>query len=277
MQHLIYHRSMESITSIEHVLNFRSEELIFDLREIEILVPEFTDRFIQDRSLEFGIFNGDAVKPEYVSGTSDIFFIMTKTGQQRVDPTVFKSLKDVYLYSNNFKQLNVKPETAINLVKHFGPDVRMGRSKIAIRKIIACWTLFLYLKTEEVYSCDQEMKLPALDKIYSPANVEKWREFYIQNYQGQRHPRTGAPLDQPVEEDFQTNLLRSLNKHMGSICKGISLFVDRHRDCFYSVEVNGEQFSIIRGIDHKYIPYYEQKFSTELNNDEKTRLLYHRS
>ena len=262
MYRFIHHNTTDSIRSMVDVYSFRSEELILNLSELEVLVPDFVDQYFKTPVKGMGVFVEGEIYPRLNLSTRDNLFLKTPSLFLPVNKSVIEDLKNVYLRSP-YINTEEDPSRLIGLEYYFGKNIKLYRSVKALRKIVAIWVVCLFTNSLKLCSFSQDLKLPKLSTLFPGADVGLWREHFYKTYNGLRNKHTGEPLESPDESEFEWGLIQSLGVHLKEIFKEIEKFVDNHRDCLYSVEINGNKLSIVRGIDHKYIPYYELKYKQE--------------
>lgn len=262
MYRFVHHATTASIKSMVDVYSFRSEELVINLSELELLVPDFVNTTLPAPIKGIGVFTGDEIYPRLVLSSRDNLFLKTPSVFLPVNASVIEDLSNVYLRSPYFSTF-VEPNRLINLEVYFGKNIKLYRSTKALRKIIAIWVLILFTKTIETNSLSFDLKLPKLVTLFPEANVDTWRDNFYKSYNGLRNKFTGAPIESPDESDFEWGVIQKLGIYLKDIFKEITRFLESNLDCGYSIELNKEKLSIVRGIDHKFIPYYELKFKQE--------------
>lgn len=279
MHRFVHHNTTDSINSLLEMLTFRTEELVIPLTEIEFLVPDFVNRGLPASCLGVGVYVGDEINPRWIFSNRDELFLKTPQGLKSVVSAELESYKGVYLRSPLLRSYGIQQQM-IGLEYFFTPYARPKRSEIAQRKMVAIQTISLYMQTEPIHAFCAELDIPSLKALYPPADVEAWRNHALKNGMGINRPLSNQSFlgqypseywteleeKMPDENDFNFKLLAALGTNMKGVFKEINKFLDSHRDCMYTMELQGDKLAIVRGIDHKYIPYYEQKF----RNDDQT-------
>lgn len=279
MHRFVHHNTTDSIHNLVDMYSFRTEELVIGLSELEILVPDSVDQNLPVKMNGTGIYNGDEIKPKWLISNQDNFFLKTPEGMKEINPTNLKSSENVYFTSPLFRLYDFKQKYA-GVQYFFGPWARFSPSIKAMRKMVAAQTLVLFLKQQSLHSFSSELGISPLETLYPPSNVNAWLEHMLKNSDVPKRPATNHSFynqhppeyweemegNMPCEIGFHFKLLDHLGANMVGIFKEIDRFLDAHRDCLHTIELQGERLAIVRGIDHKYIPYYEKKFK----NDDQT-------
>ena len=269
MQRFVLHNSTQSIKSMVDVFSFRTEELIFNLEDLHILVPDIPIEDLTPAYVSGSIFSEGSVEPSFSVSSSDKFYRRVNGNLVEVKFSELIDFKNIYIkskYMNDYGQNN----KALGVEYLFGKNAAPFRSEVAIRKMLAAHVIDLHLRREEIHNFKNFTGLPTLSSFYKKADEDQWRSFYVQTYQGARFPDTGLPMIPPSTEAFERNLINFLGENFTTVFRDISLFVDQHRDCYYYLELSKDKLTVVRGIDHKYIPYYEQLFKVEDGDDEQT-------
>lgn len=274
MYRYVHHNTTNSIKSLVDVYNFRTEELVIQLSELEIMLPDFVDHMLPTATKGASIYSGDEIKARMTFSSQDQFFQKTAAGMLPVDPSTLDSCKNIYMSSKIVKAYR-PTQDFLGLEYCYGEHARFSMSPKAMRKLICARVIELYLTLEEIHSLSSDITIPSLQTLYPPANLEAWRDHVMETRGGPQRPRTNQSFYNtqspafwehletfmPSESQFYHKLIDTLGMNMKDIFKIISQFLDTSRDCLHYLELNGEKLSIVRGIDHKYIPYYEQKFA----------------
>lgn len=261
MKKIIYREGLESIKKLIDVFTFKSEELVINLSELENFLAEEVNNYIIYQEKTLAIYSKDNI--DEVFKICDMCKFFTNINNQFVEVPFLNSLNinNIYIKSPVIK-LYSKIDKPIALEVIFGKDISFNRSLKAIRKIISVWTIASYLKHQPVHLVNNDFNLPALPTILSIANFELWKEYTIQTTPGIKFKFGNKLLSQPTEENFNWELLDFLGKNFQLFFETIKNFISKNFDCLYTIEVKKDKLSIIRGIDYKYIPHYEQKFLT---------------
>ncbi len=254
-----YHHTMSGINSIEDALAFKKEALIITLEELTRSMDDsFLDSLIK-KDYNTAFYIGDEIYPVYIIGSLDKFY--TKIGNQLTPIKIVPGLdlSNVYMESTQVNSINETKGPKL-LTKMFGSSVHLNRSRTAIARIAGIHALFLYLQREGLH-CIELLGLPILQlkEIFPKADVEVWREREIALRP--TDPEQLKLLPPINEREFWESLIGYLYNQIPLTIMDIHDFYEFDRDNFYVLRVERDRVVLEKGIDHKYLPYYEQKFA----------------
>lgn len=255
-----YHHTMSGIKSVEDALAFKKEALIITLEELTRSMDDsFLDSLVK-RDYNTAFYIGDEIYPVYITGSSDRFY--TKIDNQLTPIKIVPNLdlSNVYMESN---QVNSVTDTKgpKRLTKMFGSAVHLNRSKAAIARIAGIHALFFYLQREGLHCIELlGLPIPQLKEVFPKADVEAWREREIALRP--TDPEQLKLLPPINEREFWEDLIGYLYNQIPLTIMDIHDFYEYDQDNFYVLRVERDRIVLEKGIDHKYLPYYEQKFAS---------------
>lgn len=256
MHEIIYENTMSRIRTRMDLAYYRVADLIIPLDELEIFLPEIVSADIVNSPTVNSIFCQDNIEPSIIFNGGDKFFRKDKRDFVETQPKAFENINEYFLQSKVFTKFGFK-SSFLNIGSVLGLNCTLNRSNKAIRKIICYWIIDLRMKSESVYNYQQmNMSLPIFGEIYPPSLAENWWNQTV--------PLEFRSEDRPWlidERLFDLFLERKLAKFPQ--IKTIEKFIDKDRDNSYFLNFDKEKLILSKGLDHKYLPYYKEKFDAE--------------
>lgn len=255
-----YHHTMSGIKSVEDALAFKKEALVISLEELTRSMDDsFLDSLVK-KDYNTAFYIADEIYPVYIIGSSDKFYTKIDNQLTPIEVVPGLDLSNVYMESN---QVNSVTDTKgpKRLTKMFGPAVHLNRSKAAIARIAGIHALFLYLQREGLHCIELlGLPIPQLKEVFPKADVEAWREREIALRP--TDPEQLKLLPPINEREFWDDLIGYLYNQIPLTIMDIHDFYEFDQDNFYVLRVERDRIVLEKGIDHKYLPYYEQKFAS---------------
>ena len=256
--------SLNSITSYGKALGFRKEILVIDLNYLLKMVPEEIKNSIKHYYVFTGIFKKGHVVSSYTVSSSDIFFVKHQNEFLQIDNlTKIPEIKDrggkIFIKSALIES-KVGREGLFSLEGLFG-DYSFSRTTEELQKCVAVQSFYENAKEIGLYQVNLNAKIPSLKSLSNTLDDNLWRDQLHE--ENQRRRLRGEELIIPDESWFRSHLLSSITSNHRLVMDYVDEFTRHDEDCIYSVEVEANFLLFVKGIDHKYLPYYEQKFKSE--------------
>lgn len=261
---IVLNNSLNSITSFEKALGFRKEILAIDLDYLVKMVPEKIKYSIKRNPLVTGIFKKGHIVSSYSISSSDRFFV--KQNSELLEITDLSTVPEIKNRGGKIFMKSALIETKIGRQGVFSLEALFGdysfeRTTEKLLKCIAVQSFYENAKEICLYQVNLNAKIPSLKNLSSTLDDDLWRtQLHEENIYRRT---TGQELIIPDESWFRSHLLSSITANHRMIMDYVDEFTRHDEDCIYSVEVESNFLLFVKGIDHKYLPYYEQKFKSE--------------
>lgn len=261
---IVLNNSLNSITSFEKALGFRKEILAIDLDYLVKMVPEKIKDSIKRNPIFTGIFKKGHIVSSYSIFSSDKFFVK-QNGEllQITDLAKIPEIKNrggkIFIKSSLIES-KIGHQGVFSLEALFG-DYSFERTTEELQKCIAVQSFYENAQEAGLYQVNLNAKIPSLKRLSNTLDDDLWRDqLHEENI---RRRALGQELIIPDETWFRSHLLNSITVNHRMIMDYVDEFTRHDEDCIYSVEVEANFLLFVKGIDHKYLPYYEQKFKPE--------------
>lgn len=261
---IVLNNSLNSITSFEKALGFRKEILAIDLDYLVKMVPEKIIDSIKHNPIVTGIFKRGHIVSSYSISSSDKFFV-----KQNGELLEIKDLTKVPEIKNRGGKIFIRSALIESKIGRYGVfslealfgDYSFERTTKELQKCIAVQSFYENAKEIGLHQVNLNVKIPSLKNLSSTLDDDLWRDQLHEENVYRR--ATGQDLIIPDESWFRSHLLSSITSNHRMIMDYVDEFTKNDEDCVYSVEVEANFLLFVKGIDHKYLPYYEQKFKSE--------------
>ncbi len=265
-----YNKSMDSIKSYREALSFKKEAIDIPLDLLASTVPEDLVKLIKPQPFGIGIFTLDKIIPEVWLTNKDTFFTRDTTGNLQkikpepgMDPSKILYVRYEYGGATTTNRL-------YSLSAYFGNFVTLSRTERACRNILGVHSFYLYLQSLGLYEVYQDIRTPSIESIIPTLSMENWKNHKandilekLSKVASERPSIMDFNEDEPLvdESEYSGEVLKVIGPNISPVVKTFHEFYEFDRDCFYNLELRPHHLRLIKGIDHKFLPYYENKFA----------------
>jgi hypothetical protein len=194
--------------------------------------------------------------------------------------------RDPYIYTFYDPDLELNqlftPENVFMARKVNAGYTYASRTTTAIRKLLRAWQVFHYVRTENGDDVHMEDSVPELGDLVPELSFEAYslrcfRQMYP-HYNpevpfgglGEEEIKRLNAYRQTVNDFYEDNVIRPFSMLPDPFATTISEFLHNEcEDCRMLIHVTNMGVSIRRGLDNKLLPYFDQKFKLQPEEDEE--------
>lgn len=265
INHVTFIKSMDSISSYREALEFKKEALDIPMDLFASMVPVNVVEQIPKQSFGVGVYMMDRIIPEFIIGSKDKFFIKDKqSGFVEIKPTRDMNPSEIF-----FQRSGEVGGRLYSLSALYGSFVSLERTKTAVIRSLGIHAFHGYMESLGLYQFYADIRLPAIKNLIPSLSFDNWKEF--KTHEVLEHLKKINPgfnsqmvLEDPeglVEEtDYEAEVVNLIAPNISKTIETFSEFFEFDRDCFFRTEIHQNHLRLIKGIDHKFLPYYERKF-----------------
>ena len=155
------------------------------------------------------------------------------------------------------------------------------RTRSAVEKLLRTWQIYHYVNLENGGDVHMAEEIPELGELVPELSLEAYslkcfRKLYA--HYNPEMPHNGLSVEeaarlyeyrQVVNHFYEDNIIRQFSMLPDPFSGSISEFLHNEcEDCRMIVHVSGLGISIRRGLDRKLLPYFDQKFKLQPEEDE---------
>lgn len=259
LKHIVHLQPMDSMTSYIELLNYQQETILIGQDYLVSNLANLAIESLVASSFGIGVFINDQFKPVELVTSRDFFAVLD--GRQFVPVEIKRGIpkKGLHLMRWNPKGYH----EPVNLLMAYGSSFRLDRSPKATAKLLGLFALDMYLEMADFHKYTCQPKPVMLKTILPQADEEKWREHTIATLS----QSGGFSFEEAVlaadSSEFKNQLWKFIRGSLEKALKPIEDFLNGCQHHFVELHYDESYFYITKGIDHRYLPYYKQKFEAE--------------
>ena len=252
-------QSMSSIKSLHDVREFVSEQIILPYTALECFIGLDIEEKIKIEGESRYIYSGDEIVPRGFAIESNKFYERDRKGFMEVNPFTYGDLSSLY-FAESIKH------DPIPIMRKFGNNLHFGMSVGAKKHIFLIHLTLCFMSTVPVHKFDSHRSEPDIENVIPGSGWEKWRDgvesSYLDSpiYKNFTKEMFAAVLSGISFAEYQLDFTNTYGKNFKHLYNELTEFCAENWDCFYYLDWDNYKIVLKRGIDHKYLPYYENLF-----------------